>query len=582
MKRCISILLTSAMILSLMGCAKETEETKKKKKKKTTTTEVTETEAPDTSETDDTSETEDSSETEDTSETEAPTETEESSSETEDSSATSSSGNTVDPSSVKLTHDLELLTLIEDSESHAYAEASDPDTPVFMISSYCNSFEIANPGYAELKKEIGQQFESNIRDTKEAYNTLLDSFSDNKANAAPDDYFAKDQSISTTTEIMRSDSKVFSYERSVYTWLAKEGYSFTSTCYNYDPNTGDLIELKDIITDKAAFADAVMAYCPKDDPQIQEEVDTIKAMADTIRNGSFEVEFLIYQNSILLKKTGGEEGYEQTYNCAVSVMELGNCVDLSYFTSTPRDYALMSDYSNGFTWDFDGDGKLDRLEFEGTGWGSTLKATYNGTTTELGNLESDLDGYDSVVSIYMISIDDNYFVYLSCSTEDPTLHTLVLRLNNGKLEKTGTFSQFSDYPYNPNNLGVDIRGDLLGTGIFEKECYLSSDNGLPLEYTSFYEKEGIGATKRKMTLGLFDEDGNPTGKSITIPANTCVKLIGIDLEKELAYFVTLNKDESKNQEFQMVIRKDPDFEYFDVTFDGESSYELFYGCPYYD
>ena len=155
-------------------------------------------------------------------------------------------------------------------------------------------------------------------------------------------------------------------------------------------------------------------------------------------------------------------------------------------------------------------------------------------------------------------------------------------MNNGKLEKTGTFSQFSDYPYNPNNLGVDIRGDLLGTGIFEKECYLSSDNGLPLEYTGFYEKEGIGATKRKMTLGLFDEDGKPTGKSITIPANTCVKLIGIDIEKELAYFVTLNKDESKNQEFQMVIRKDPDYEHYDVTFDGESSYELFYGCSYYD
>ena len=49
MKRAISLLLTSAMILSLVGCSK-TEETKKKKKKtkKTTSTEITETEDPET------------------------------------------------------------------------------------------------------------------------------------------------------------------------------------------------------------------------------------------------------------------------------------------------------------------------------------------------------------------------------------------------------------------------------------------------------------------------------------------------------------------------------------------------------
>ena len=47
MKRIISILLTSAMVLSLAGCSK-TEETKKKKKKTKKTTKITETEDPET------------------------------------------------------------------------------------------------------------------------------------------------------------------------------------------------------------------------------------------------------------------------------------------------------------------------------------------------------------------------------------------------------------------------------------------------------------------------------------------------------------------------------------------------------
>ena len=74
---------------------------------------------------------------------------------------------------------------------------------------------------------------------------------------------------------------------------------------------------------------------------------------------------------------------------------------------------------------------------------------------------------------------------------------------------------------------------------------------------------------------------------MTVPAGTSVRLIGVDEAKEMAYFTTLNVDESQNQNFKMLVYKDSygqnpyDFD-FDVYFDGEGAYELFTGAPYYD
>ena len=85
-----------------------------------------------------------------------------------------------------------------------------------------------------------------------------------------------------------------------------------------------------------------------------------------------------------------------------------------------------------------------------------------------------------------------------------------------------------------------------------------------------------------MQLGLFTEDGQPTGESITVPAGTPVRLEGIDTDKGLAYFTTLHRDASQNESFQMVLTVDPDYEYYDVKFDGEGNFELFTGSHYYD
>ena len=99
MKRVISILLTTAMILSLAGCSK-TEETKKKKKKtkKTTSTEITETEDPET-------------------ETDVPTNT--------DETETDPTTVPVVPDTITLNHDLEVLEFNHNIVRNDYAEMTD-------------------------------------------------------------------------------------------------------------------------------------------------------------------------------------------------------------------------------------------------------------------------------------------------------------------------------------------------------------------------------------------------------------------------------------------------------------------------
>jgi len=150
------------------------------------------------------------------------------------------------------------------------------------------------------------------------------------------------------------------------------------------------------------------------------------------------------------------------------------------------------------------------------------------------------------------------------------------------LNHFGGFGQ-QGYGYGVDELSDRI-GEILGTGSFTKPSSLCTAGaiGIPVNNGSFFYKTGVGLTTEKMNLGLFTEDGQPTDQSITIPAGTPVRLEGIDIDKELAYFTTLHRDASENESFQMVLTCDEQYEYYDVTFNGKGNYELFKGSHYYD
>ncbi|MBR5039652.1 MAG: hypothetical protein IKX68_00860 [Clostridiales bacterium] len=562
MKRAISLLLTSAMILSLVGCSK-TEETKKKKKKtkKTTSTEITETEDPET-------------------ETDVPTDTDE----------TDPTQGPKIPADLTLHHDLEVLEFNHIIVRNDYAEMTDKfPNELFWVCSHCDQYQIATPGYDALSAFLDDLTEEMTDDSDEHYSSYLSQFDGYIATATEDDvWLYTDHYRHNQLSILRADEKVLSFYRTITT--RDTGYFSDHEHYVLDSKTGKLLELGDIITDFNAFADAVEAY-ESNHFYAYTPSGLFSTMADHLRKGELDqLEFCVNQNCILIFMDYEDfDGETSEYVCYVSALAHTDCIDPEYFINTPENYTLTPDSANEIYWDFDEDGNIDKFVIDydenyTTGYVTdyNIEISINGEAYAVGDYHEDSEGCYELGDIFLMSVNGEYRLYIEGYVDDPTNPYFLFNMNGKSFDYIGYLDQIDWYPYDPGNVGIQIRGEILGTGSYTKPSTLCTDNGLPLTTDSFFYKTGVGITTKKMQLGLFTEDGQPTGESITVPAGTPVRLEGIDTDKGLAYFTTLHRDASQNESFQMVLTVDPDYEYYDVKFDGEGNFELFTGSHYYD
>ncbi|MBR5417065.1 MAG: hypothetical protein IK109_03410 [Clostridiales bacterium] len=563
MKRAISLLLTSAMILSLAGCSKSKETKKTKKPKKTTSTKITETEDPET-------------------ETEVP-------SDTDETESNSTQGPKI-PVDLSLHHDLEVLEFNHNIVRNDYAEMTDKfPYELFWVCSHCDQYQIATPGYDALSAFLDDLTEEMTDDSDEHYSSYLSQFDGYIATATEDDvWLYTDHYRHNQLSILRADEKVLSFYRTITT--RDGGYFSDHEHYTLDSKTGKLLELGDIITDFNAFADAVEAY-ESNHFYAYTPSGLFSTMADHLRKGELDqLEFCVNQNCILIFMDYEDSvGDISEYVCYVSALAHTDCIDPEYFIHTPENYTLTPDSANEIYWDFDEDGNIDKFVIDydenyTTGYVTdyNIEISINGEAYAVGDYHEDSEGCYELGDIFLMSVNGEYRLYIEGYVDDPTNPYFLFNMNGKSFDYIDYLDQISWYPYDPNNIGIQIRGEILGTGSFTKPSTLCTGNGLPLTIDSFYHKTGVGLTTKKMQLGLFTEDGQPTGESITVPAGTPVRLEGIDTDKGLAYFTTLHRDASQNESFQMVLTVDPDYEYYDVRFDGEGNFQLFKGSHYYD
>ncbi len=566
MKRAISLLLTSAMILSLAGCSKTEETTKKKKKtKKTTSSEITETEDPET-------------------ETEEPTDTDNTETDPDPTAGPKM------PDTISLRHDLEVLQFNHNIVRNNYAEMTDKfPYELFRASSYCDQFQLASPGYDSLASFLDDLAQEMKDDSDAYYEQYLSQFDTYIDTATEDDvWLYTDHGRSNQLSIYRADEKVLSFSRDIAT--RDTGYRNDYEHYNLDPKTGKLLELSEIVTDFNAFADAVEAY-ETNHFYAYTPSGLFLTMADHLRKGELDqLEFCLNQNCLILYMDYEDfDGYIAEYACYVSALAHTDCIDPDYFINTPENYTLLPDSANEIYWDFDEDGSIDKFVFDydadfTTGYyvDFTPTISVNDEPYAIGDFKEDLEGCYDLGNMFLMSVNGGYCLYIEGRIEGPTDPYFFFRMNGKSFDYVGYIDEIGWYPYDPDNISILIRGDLLGTGAFSKPTSLCTANGIPVNNGSFFFKGGLGLTAEKMKLGLFTEDGQPTGDSITIAAGTPVRLDGIDIDKGLAYFTTLHRDASENESFQMVLTCDPDYEYYDVIFNGEDGFKLFTGSDYYD
>ena len=564
MKRAVAVLLTAATVLALAGCSKKEEERKPSKTKKTTEETEESTEEPDTSsETTDTSDTSDTSETSDT------------------------QGLHKNAVKVNLDHTLTKLDMSRDVTDHAYGELAKNLDYEHLLEAheYLCFYTILSDKYNTLNSTLDGIYTNHAARCDEMYGECVAAFPDMQSKATADTYWNYDYNyFGSYMSMYRADEQILSF--SLNNRIFAEDITSDSTeFYNFKSATGDQIKFDDVVKDRSAFADAILANKPKVDSSspdwAQKQDKAYTVAAENIKNGE-DITFLLYPNAIAIYDTTQFDGVGYDIHFAVSVLDLGSCVDLSYFGATTKYYSLASDLGFNTKWDFDDDSLLDTLVVEDTSdddFGVTIKVTLNGEDLQAQQAPC-LQDADSIYDVFVSYTDSGYYVYVECSMEDPVFTTAVYHLDGNSFTYVGEMGEFQDFPYDPENVAVLERSDFLGTGTACTLATLTGANGIPKQTSDYVEKYGMASTVEKMVLGKFDANGQPTSESNTVPEGTVVRVKTIDTKHELVIFEALFADASKNFEFQMVLRNN-DYDY-DVYFNGKTAYELFKGANFYD
>lgn len=578
MKRYIATLLTLTMVLSLAGCGKKDDSKKSKVKFSVPSTEDTTSSETSTVAT--------------TSETTVETTTE-STTETTPAPTTPSDPHGPIPA---LYHELVTLNLDLTTEEHFFCEKPEdqPENETFCVQTYCDYVTVSTTGLAELNDFLDEVYMRLKYDCETTYENML--YKKNTGVITKRNF--NDMFFAYTTTIYRADSRFLSFAvtNTFYNVSDDWYYSSESSTYVMDTATAKYIDLFDVITDPSAFANEMRAQAANlqfpvySGPEGQErERNAILAAADTIANGDYVVGFLLTNNCIMLQCPDLiQDDMSTTYVFSLNVLDLGGCVDLTYFNETTPCYTLTADRNNVIKWDLYDDGVLDTFAIESPVMGfDTFAIKWNGTTCDIPELPNYLSSEDDdLVSFFIAHAADGDYLYLEFAPAEgePVNYTLACKIENGGLSLIPDyFGEFEAIPYDLSDCHILKRNDLLGTGTISCPVSIENSNGTPVDTSSYCVKKGNfqGITAHDMTVEIWAEDGSGTVGSLKVSGGTPVRLLGIDTEKNLAYFCTLNEDDTLNEYFQMQCESD-DYGSYDITFEGESAYTLFTNCTYYD
>ncbi|MBQ0012052.1 MAG: hypothetical protein KBT07_05035 [Clostridiales bacterium] len=561
MKRQIAGMLIIATLLSLVGCAKESEETKKKKKKKKATTTTSETEITDPSES-----TETPSDTSETSDVTAPTDPA--------------------PTTLTLTHDLQMLAMQNYPIERAYGEMSSAmgEDFFFRIDEQCDYYMLMTDGYPALGDAVEQIFNEQQRNDDATYEEALRFFPEFLASLTPESQVYIDTYIADSSIVVRADEKVLSFSCYEFQYDFLDNFYTNLKYYTFDSQSGKLLTLSDVVTDKNKLADELENYKLDADDEYNGSLynDSLDQAIAALHNGK-DLPFLVFQNCIEIMLPSSESNYETPYRCILSALECSDFLDMSYFTSTTLNYSLMQDDHGNIVWDFDEDGNIDTLSILNQGIDDNymlqISLEYNGTPCP--EVHQDLYDMQDIDNAVICKTDNGFYLYLGMASEDPVYSMMVFHFENGTFVQVGQTTEFDKYPYNPADCLINTRSELLGTGHKTRRSTLIGGNGMPIPVEDYYAKSGLACTKDDMTLESLGADMNPTGETILIPARTPIRLIGIDAGQQFAIFTTLNQNEEENRLFKMLVYED-EYGDFDVAYDLKGQIDLFDGMLFAD
>ena len=515
MKRIVSVLLASAMLLTLVSCSKAEETTKKKKKAKKTTEETEETtEEP----TDEPTET-----TEDT----TTTTTEE-----RTTSTTAPQGNPVQP----------LHSSVERIDA-GYGRHVDIDGDDYLerISIIMEYIEFTSDEVPELYTAVNDVYDSLQLDLESTYDSMVKELD---AGKSPEWY-----STSSYTTLYRDDTYLFSFAMMQNDKLPGDHPAVET--HTYWSKTAEEVKLSDVITDMDSVIPVVKEYV-----ELCYYADMMDELEPQLRDFScpfalsYDAIYFFYANSPI----------------KIPIRDIPNSVNYSFFGMAPDEYFLELDGKSSLQWDLDGDGVPEDLSIEG------IYKNPNDSTLLTG-LTIHHNGKDTVIEDeiiwgelhptenrdFIMKSQDGIFLYVQVGVDEGRSY-VIFEYKNGEWTNASQFENdafFYSRPYDPQNV-------VLSTGSFLHMYWWYSYYSLEghptdpqFETILYYGMTWIFEANTDIPCYRLDDDFNVTGEEV-IPKGSiiCLKMYDPEINQFLInvchadytedYYVTVDVEENPN------------------------------------
>ncbi|ETP73147.1 Protein of unknown function (DUF3298) [Lachnospiraceae bacterium JC7] len=395
--------------------------------------------------------------------------------------------------------------------------------------------------YQGLYEKLADSVSNYNKDKKEGFEALMKeckevSADDTNFEDESEDSYSYYYSVDMDASVTRSDDVVFSIFDTISTNMNGPHPNLTFGCYNIDSETGKVLKISDVVTDKDALIDALDKKLHEDYPDLDNELfdpnlkgtlsdiyDEIDGMSLTynLTNDSLVVSFAAYD--LAPYAVGPME----------SVLRYKDYPDLIVpkYTKTSENYAVAVNLNTPYTFKTkDGSEKTLTVDYTAS-QGEYMDDCYDVTITLDGKEFTDPIQYSYGLFPYLLYQDNRAFLYIRSKSDNDYEFTSIYDLNGEKATKVedsldGSF--YSTTPVDPEDFIMYTRSALLSTYTIFRHYELDTADGRPLPQTEewWIQTDRDLTLKKDLTLSVMDDlsmDGIDNGKDEKLPKGTILK-----------------------------------------------------------
>lgn len=439
------------------------------------------------------------------------------------------------------------------------------DNTKCLLEATSSIVVVENEGFGALKEALAEDFSGA---KEEIYETLIED--------AREDYNSRDEegknffygySSVEKAELARSDSSVVSFRMYYNDYMGGAHGMYAYGGKTYDTQSGQSLELADILTDAEGFYAKAIDYIPVElEEKYGENLfpDYKDSVAETF-NGDWSVNWYLNATGVVIAYSPYTVGpYAMgAPEVVLPYSEFSDYINEKYMNVSNEIIAkapINQDISG-----FIGENEKVMIEAKGDEWEmQTISLTSGANTEALGTFGSFEDAY------VIKRADGRSFVFVVCDYMSDDYVTFVYEVTDNTLQKCSEVSNasISDEYMSTNEIVLNVRVDALGT-YGANVHYSLNENGQLVLLDEIYKID----TENTMTI-IKELPVILDGAETMLSVGTEIAVTGTNNVDEV-YFRVVNSDQTGTIRYT----KDEEDGWIHLI-DGVSEYEYFDMIPY--